>query len=416
MERGMKHPVKIWDGVRGHVYRIPVFIAGAENKLFPVSVPLDIRRIPTTGNMENVTHRYPKPPNLPRVRPPPFTYKIEQAEIREPEEDDEMNGMLLLTTANALEWDDPWLGPHENDFRRLWSDDITANGIREGEGRNEWGLDWAEYLCERQFDQEGRELYFIFNISPSAQPLKINGALIDQGTIAGPLPPFAVIQTAGDHVGFWWGVGGSRYVPGQPPKPRRFLYPGEPVPVGPQADPADQPAEDPYIARYSQIPSPPEIRVGEGSSRLKQKRMSKPERKSTSRRVSSASSSTRSTTPTVSGDRSWKKRTLAEMTTLPPGWESYTRKPATSPAPQLYRILRSAATAAKLSKEHDSADVPTAGAPARRDHLMRDAVRSHLATILEGQDAMSRIRDEAVGVRNAAQGVAARQVLFGQPL
>jgi hypothetical protein len=232
MDFGVMHPVKIWDGVRGHVYRIPFLPEGAQDEQSTISVPLDIRRIPTIGNMKNSSHRYPGPANLPRAPPRSFARKTEVAKVRE-SEGDGMPGLLTLTTMNVREWNDPWLGPYENDFRRLWSDDITASGIREGEGRNDWGLDWSEYLCERQLDQEGRELYFIFNIGPSARPLKVNGVRIDPGKIAGPLPPFAVIQTAGDHVGFWWGVGGSRYVPGQPLEPRKFLYPGEPHPARP---------------------------------------------------------------------------------------------------------------------------------------------------------------------------------------
>ena len=55
--------------------------------------------------------------------------------------------------------------------------------------------------------------YFLTNTNSGV--LLINGVEVQQGDIAGPLPPFAVIESPGGQVSFWWGMGGRTYGEGK---------------------------------------------------------------------------------------------------------------------------------------------------------------------------------------------------------
>ncbi len=62
---------------------------------------------------------------------------------------------------------------------------------------------------EIQDDDYGRNRYFVTNLHGGT--LLINGQEVKKGCIAGPLPPFAIIQTPGGQVSFWWGITGRNW-------------------------------------------------------------------------------------------------------------------------------------------------------------------------------------------------------------
>ncbi|CAL3962848.1 unnamed protein product [Diplocarpon coronariae] len=64
---------------------------------------------------------------------------------------------------------------------------------------------WEDY----EEDNVGVYKYFVTNLHHES--LTINGIEIKRGAIAGPLPPFAVIETPGHQFSFWWGVGGRNW-------------------------------------------------------------------------------------------------------------------------------------------------------------------------------------------------------------
>lgn len=70
---------------------------------------------------------------------------------------------------------------------------------------------WQEEL---QNDDRQHWRYFVTNLHGGT--LIINGKEIKKGAIAGPLPRFAIIQSPGNQVSFWWGVGGRDWCEGRP--------------------------------------------------------------------------------------------------------------------------------------------------------------------------------------------------------
>jgi hypothetical protein len=65
---------------------------------------------------------------------------------------------------------------------------------------------WQE---EMQNDGHYRSRYFVTNLHGGT--LVVNGLQIRKGSIAGPLPDFAVIQTPGNQVSFWFGPEGRNW-------------------------------------------------------------------------------------------------------------------------------------------------------------------------------------------------------------
>lgn len=65
---------------------------------------------------------------------------------------------------------------------------------------------WREELGK---DQDLLARYFVTNLHGGT--LLINGQQVRKGCIAGPLPAFAVIETPGGQVSFWWGIEGRNY-------------------------------------------------------------------------------------------------------------------------------------------------------------------------------------------------------------
>ena len=70
-------------------------------------------------------------------------------------------------------------------------------------------FDGSLWKKEVQHDQRKEALYFVTNLD--GRTIVINGMEIHKGEVAGPLPAFAVIETSGGQVSFWWGVGGRNW-------------------------------------------------------------------------------------------------------------------------------------------------------------------------------------------------------------
>jgi len=75
---------------------------------------------------------------------------------------------------------------------------------------------WRE---EYQKDQSYDTRYFVTNLHGGT--LLINGMEVKKGDVAGPLPAFAIIESPGGQVSFWWGVEGRNY--GQSEEPATAL-------------------------------------------------------------------------------------------------------------------------------------------------------------------------------------------------
>ncbi|CZT45439.1 uncharacterized protein RSE6_05748 [Rhynchosporium secalis] len=70
---------------------------------------------------------------------------------------------------------------------------------------------WREELED---DDYGRWKYYVTNLHGGT--LLINGKEIKINQIAGPLPEFAVIETPGGQISFWWGPNGRNHLGGNP--------------------------------------------------------------------------------------------------------------------------------------------------------------------------------------------------------
>jgi hypothetical protein len=61
-------------------------------------------------------------------------------------------------------------------------------------------------------DQNFHAEYFLTNLYSG--DLSVNGMHISKGAVAGPLPRFAIIESEGGQISFWFGVYGRHYMPG----------------------------------------------------------------------------------------------------------------------------------------------------------------------------------------------------------
>ena len=71
---------------------------------------------------------------------------------------------------------------------------------------------WKE---EVEKDENFQARYFVTNLHGGT--LVINGMEVKKGCVAGPLPSFAVIESPGGQVSFWWGNGGRHHKAGTEP-------------------------------------------------------------------------------------------------------------------------------------------------------------------------------------------------------
>ena len=112
-----------------------------------------------------------------------------------------------------LEKDDPWWVTSEQDearhipYRR-WP---PRQWRQDGDGKLMPTEDtiWREEV-ERDEDHHAR--YFVTNLHGGT--LLVNGMEVKKGCVCGPLPEFAVVECPGGQIAFWWGVGGRDWMSG----------------------------------------------------------------------------------------------------------------------------------------------------------------------------------------------------------
>lgn len=106
----------------------------------------------------------------------------------------------------VMKEDDPWwVTPEQERLRdvppRKWP---QTDGARENDKL--LPLDDSQWKKELLNEEDLKARYFVTNLHGGT--LVINGAEVKKGCIAGPLPDFAVIETEGGQVSFWWGIAG----------------------------------------------------------------------------------------------------------------------------------------------------------------------------------------------------------------
>jgi len=106
---------------------------------------------------------------------------------------------------------DPWFVTDAQ--RELRDNPPRTYPLNLGDTRTFLPTDQRLWETDVRHDSEYRYRYFAANLD--GRTLIINGVKVARGEIAGPLPPFAVIQTHGGQISFWWGTDGRRYA-GQP--------------------------------------------------------------------------------------------------------------------------------------------------------------------------------------------------------
>ncbi|KAH8602053.1 hypothetical protein B0O99DRAFT_735526 [Bisporella sp. PMI_857] len=199
---------KVWDGVTGTIFNMPTKPlepepAPTDQRSLEVKqmyadrmgdrlwkngdlFPLDIRRV-------KVVHANPK-----AVAP-----LLKHGEINLDEPD---NPNIMQST--DLEKADPWWVTDEQRLKRdhpprvypLEDLGYTPNLIQTDEAI------WKEeYTSDENWDTR----YFVANLHGGT--LLVNGIEVKKGSVAGPLPDFAVIETPGGQVSFWWGVQGRHW-------------------------------------------------------------------------------------------------------------------------------------------------------------------------------------------------------------
>lgn len=89
--------------------------------------------------------------------------------------------------------------------RRRWPPAVELNGTLLPTDDTIWREEYTK-------DQHLNARYFVTNLDGGT--LLINGQQVRRGCIAGPLPAFAVIESPGGQVSFWWGINGRNYKAG----------------------------------------------------------------------------------------------------------------------------------------------------------------------------------------------------------
>lgn len=201
---------KSWDEVTGTVFNIPTkdisqqtldkaanrfhreSFESSSNYQNPDIFPLDIRRckkILSPFKSENwVPEKAPDANDNDIIIEPSF--KMKEKEYR------------------AMRIEDPWwVDAQQKKYRDLPPRNHPPNF---DEQLSELPKDVKLWKDEVLKDSDSVSRYFVTNLD--GRHLSINGIEIAKGEIGGPLPEFAVIQTEGGGVSFWFGVGGRFYL------------------------------------------------------------------------------------------------------------------------------------------------------------------------------------------------------------
>ncbi|CZR63467.1 uncharacterized protein PAC_13364 [Phialocephala subalpina] len=204
---------KVWDGVTSTIFNMPTRPDSPELETLDehearikllygnISLedpprhdffPLDIRRCwrinPLTG--QPFGDEYIKPALPPNERETEFDFPWSNR----------------LKEYSVMKETDPyWVTPEQEKLRdvppRRWP---QPDGARENDKC--LPLDDSPWKKELLNEEDLKARYFATNLHGGT--LIINGAEVKKGQIAGPLPDFAVIETEGGQVSFWWGLAG----------------------------------------------------------------------------------------------------------------------------------------------------------------------------------------------------------------
>ncbi|ESZ95544.1 hypothetical protein SBOR_4073 [Sclerotinia borealis F-4128] len=200
---------KFWDKVTGTIYNIPIndidsqtldktddpfhreSFENTENYQNPDIFPLDIRRcqkISTPSKPGEVVSKATDFRDTDSIIEP--TFKMKEKEYR------------------PMRVDDPWWVEMQQKYYR----DMPPRSYppKFDETQSYLPKDVKLWNDEIGKDSDLKSRYFVTNLD--GRLLIINGIEVRKGEIAGPLPEFAIIQTEGGGVSFWFGVGGRFYL------------------------------------------------------------------------------------------------------------------------------------------------------------------------------------------------------------
>lgn len=203
---------KVWDGVTGSIFNMPTrpddpepeTLAEREERIKTLYAdinfdeprrhelfPLDIRRAmainPKTGN--------PYPVKIPQ--------NMEPGEI---EVDFDFPWQNPLRKYPDMKENDPWWVTPEQEKLRDVPPRRHPQPEDQRDGDRYLPLDDYYWKEELRLDDTNKAKYFVTNLHGGT--MLINGVELKMGCIAGPLPAFAIIETPGGQVSFWWGPNG----------------------------------------------------------------------------------------------------------------------------------------------------------------------------------------------------------------
>lgn len=200
---------RVWDGVTGTIFNMPT------KALEPDSDPVDgklaiIKALYTDFTIDDpLAHQTDIfPLDIRRVEQ---VNNFDVCNIEEPP-----GGQLVryswdnpIKEYRPMETFDPWYVTMDQETKR----DVPPRRYPPREPAYEGGelipLDDVNWIQNRVMDELGDTQYFVTNLHGGT--LIINGQEIKTGQVAGPLPSFAVIETPGGQVSFWWGVRGKNW-------------------------------------------------------------------------------------------------------------------------------------------------------------------------------------------------------------
>jgi len=115
--------------------------------------------------------------------------------------------------------DDPWFVTTEQEELRDVPPRRYPPAQPTYDGNRLIPTDDVNWIENRVMDEMGDSQYFVTNLHGGT--LIINGQEVKKGQVAGPLPPFAVIESPGGQVSFWWGTRGRHWNQASRPAPDR---------------------------------------------------------------------------------------------------------------------------------------------------------------------------------------------------
>ncbi|KAI9649556.1 hypothetical protein NHQ30_002136 [Ciborinia camelliae] len=200
---------KYWDKVTRTVFNIPTKSVDRQtldkirdrdhresfennsNYQNPDIFPLDIRRCKKILAPFNPNELVPKAPEFrdaDRIIEPSF--KMNEKQYR------------------PMRFDDPWWIERQQKFYRDYPPRTYPPKF--DETQSHLPKDVKLWKDEVEDDSDLNNRYFVANLD--GRLLIVNGIEVGKGEIAGPLPEFAIIQTEGGGVSFWFGPGGRFYL------------------------------------------------------------------------------------------------------------------------------------------------------------------------------------------------------------